>query len=70
MPTKSSSISYNGKSITVTASQSGSNDSARVTSIEIDGDLVAFDPGEIEPGDTLDDALENGTRTAMSMVDY
>jgi len=70
MQTKSSAISYQGKRIVVTASQAGAENSAQVTSIEIDGEPLAFVPGDIEPGDTLDDAIENGIRTAISMVDY
>ncbi len=70
MPTKSSTISYDGKQITVTASQSGPEDAAQVTAIDIDGAPVAFGPGDIEPGDSLDDAIDNGIRLATSMVDY
>ncbi len=70
MNTKSSSVSYQGKQITVTASQAGPELSAQVTSIEIDGQPVAFSPGDIEPGDTLDDAIDNGMRTATRMLDY
>ena len=70
MASKSSSVSYYGKLITVSASQDSPQESAQVTSIEIDGKPVAFSPGDIEPGDTLDDAIANGLRTATSMIDY
>ncbi len=70
MQTKSSTISYDGKQIVVTASQQDSINSAQVTSIEIDGQPLAFSPGDIEPGDTLDDAIDNGIRTATTMVNY
>jgi hypothetical protein len=68
--TKSSSISYHGKQITVTATQQGPEQEALVASIEIDGAPVEFGPGDIEPGDSLDDAIANGIRTATTMVDY
>lgn len=70
MPDKSSTLSYHGKQITVTAAQSGPQDAAHVTAIQIDGAPVAFGPGDIEPGDSLDDAIDNGIRLATRMVDY
>ncbi len=70
MQTKSTSISYRGKQITVTAAQPGPEQETKVESIGIDGNPVSFEPGDIEPGDTLEDAIENGIRVATSMVDY
>ncbi len=70
MQTKSSSISYRGRQISVTATQAGPEQPATVQTIEIDGTPLAFEPGEIEPGDDLDDAIETGVRLAMRMVDY
>mgnify|MGYP001103293758 FL=1 len=69
MERKSSSISYYASFITVTAVQpTGQN--AVVESIEIDGELLDLEPGEIEPGKTLDDAIDNGLRKATSVVDF
>jgi hypothetical protein len=69
MERKSSSISYYASFITVTAIQSPGQ-SAIVESIEIDGELLDLEPGEIEPGKTLDDAINNGLRKATSTVDF
>jgi hypothetical protein len=69
MERKSSSISYYACFITVTAIQSPGQ-SAIVESIEIDGELLDLEPGEIEPGKTLDDAINNGLRKATSTVDF
>jgi len=69
MERKSSSISYYASFITVTAAQSpGQN--AVVESIEIDGERLDLEPGEIEPGKTLDAAIDNGLRRATSIVDF
>ena len=70
MPTRTSTISYDGKQITVTAAQDGPENAAQVTTIQIDGAAVTFEPGDIEPGDTLQDAIDNGIQLAMTMVNY
>ena len=69
MERKSSSISYYASFITVTAAQILGKD-AVVESIEIDGELLNFEDGEIESGETLDDAINNGLRKATSIVDF
>ncbi len=70
MPTRTSTIAYYGKQISVTATQAGPEDAAHVTAIVIDGAPVAFDPIDVQPGDNLDDAIANGIRLATGMVDY
>jgi hypothetical protein len=69
MERRSSSISYYASFITVTAAQKPGQ-SAIVESIEIDGELLDFKDGEIESGETLDDAIDNGLRKATSVVDF
>jgi hypothetical protein len=69
MERKSSSISYYASFITVTAVQAPGQ-LAVVESIEIDGEPVDLEPGEISAGSTLDDAIEGGLRKATSMVDF
>lgn len=69
MERKSSSISYYATFITVTAVQvPGEN--ALVESIEIDGKLLDFEADEIESGETLDEAIDNGLGKATSAVDF
>jgi len=69
MERKSSSISYYASFITVTAAQTPGKD-AVVESIEIDGELLELEDGEIQSGKTLDEAINNGLRKATSTVDF
>ena len=69
MERKSSSVSYYASFITVTVAQAPGKD-AVVESIEIDGELLELEDGEIESGRTLDEAINNGLRKATSTVDF
>ncbi len=69
MERKASSISYYASFITVTAAQEPGKD-AVVESIEIDGELLDLEDGEIAPAKTLDEAIDNGLRKATSTVDF
>ena len=69
MDRKSSSISYYASFITVTAIQYSGSD-ALVESIEIDGEFLELEEGDVPHGKTLDEAINNGLRKATSAVDY
>jgi hypothetical protein len=69
METKSYSVPYYASLITVTATQQSPENAAVVQSIEIDGELIDFEEGEIESGKTLDEALDNGLRKATCIAD-